>query len=276
MPGACLQINRARVSNKHIVICCTVLPGYIANIGRHLIRDCENCSLSYNPEFIAQGAIVHGFLNPDMVLIGEGSPEAGEALAEMYKNTCDNTPSIRRMSPESAEICKISVNCFVTMKIAYANTIGDIAAKTPGANAMDILGAVGADTRVGGKCLMPGWGYGGPCFPRDNRALAGYAESIGVPPLLARATDAANEAHAHQQAEQYLAQDLDLYEFETVTFKEPCSVPIIEESQKLVVASMIAKAGKTVVVKDRPDVLDAVRAEYGSIFTYKPTSTSAK
>ena len=41
--------------NKHVVICCTVLPGYIANIGSLLLEGCENCTLSYNPEFIAQG-----------------------------------------------------------------------------------------------------------------------------------------------------------------------------------------------------------------------------
>mmetsp|Transcript_16891 Transcript_16891/g.47142 ORF Transcript_16891/g.47142 Transcript_16891/m.47142 type:complete len:413 (+) Transcript_16891:133-1371(+) len=266
------QINNAKVSNKHVIICCTVLPGYIRDIGLHLLRDTTNCTLSYNPEFIAQGAIVTGFLNPDIVLIGEGSKEAGDELEEMYHNICDNKPSIQRMSQSSAEICKISINCYVTMKIAYANTISDIAAKTPGADATEILRAVGHDSRVGTKCLMPGWGFGGPCFPRDNRALAGYAESIGVPPLLARATDASNEVHAQLQAEQLLAEDRKVYEFETVTFKEPCSVPIIEESQKLVVGSIIAKAGKKVVVRDRTEVLNAVRAEYGGIFTYEETA----
>ena len=265
------QINNRRVKNKHVVICCTVLPGYIRTIGRHLIRDCVNCTLSYNPEFIAQGAIVNGFLCPDMVLIGQDSPDAGCALEEMYKNICVNKPAINRMSPESAEICKISVNCFVTMKIAYANTIADIAAKTPGADGEDILKAVAADSRIGVKCLVPGWGFGGPCFPRDNRALAGYADSVGVAPLLAIATDASNEEHARQQAERLLAADEEVYVFQTVTFKEPCSVPIIEESQKLVVAGMLARAGKRVLIKDRADVLTAVRAEYGSVFEYADT-----
>jgi UDP-glucose 6-dehydrogenase len=70
------------------------------------------------------------------------------------------------MSAESAEICKLAVNCFVTTKISFANMIGDIADSTAGADKYDILGAVGADSRVGGKCLKPGFGFGGPCFPR--------------------------------------------------------------------------------------------------------------
>ena len=50
--------NRTKLKNKHFVICCTVMPGYVRQTGRFLIRDCENCTLSYNPEFIAQVEIL--------------------------------------------------------------------------------------------------------------------------------------------------------------------------------------------------------------------------
>jgi UDP-glucose 6-dehydrogenase len=50
------------------MICCTVLPGYIATVGRFLLKDCENTTLNYNPEFIAQGSIIDNFLHPDMVM----------------------------------------------------------------------------------------------------------------------------------------------------------------------------------------------------------------
>ncbi len=59
--------------------------------------------------------------------------------------------------------------------------IADIADKTSGADKFDILGAVGQDSRVGTKCLKPGYGFGGPCFPRDNRALFWYAKSKHKP-----------------------------------------------------------------------------------------------
>jgi len=36
-------------------------------VGRYLLQDCENVSLSYNPEFIAQGQIIEGLLAPDIV-----------------------------------------------------------------------------------------------------------------------------------------------------------------------------------------------------------------
>jgi UDP-glucose 6-dehydrogenase len=89
-------------------------------------------------------------------------------MEAMYKNVCQNAPFVARMSPSSAEICKLAVNCFVTTKISFANMVGDIADATPGANKNDILAAVGSDSRVGLKCLRPGYGFGGPCFPRYN------------------------------------------------------------------------------------------------------------
>ena len=45
------------------------MPKYIDDIGKLLIKDCENTFLSYNPEFIAQGEIVKGFYNPDIIFI---------------------------------------------------------------------------------------------------------------------------------------------------------------------------------------------------------------
>src|SRR5262249_31661887 len=39
----------------------------------------------YNPEFIALGNVVNGLLEPDLVLVGEGDPESGAALEELYR-----------------------------------------------------------------------------------------------------------------------------------------------------------------------------------------------
>ena len=182
------DINSRKVENKHLVICCTVMPGYIAKFGRYLIRDCPGCTLSYHPEFIAQGEIIKGLRYPDMVLIGEGSKDAGDVIEQMNHDCTENEPRMARMAAESAEITKLTVNCFVTTKISFANSIGDLADVTPGANKFDILGAVGADSRVGGKCLRPGYGFGGPCFPRDNRALGKYMEVRRALPLCTAGT----------------------------------------------------------------------------------------
>jgi nucleotide sugar dehydrogenase len=253
------EINKRKVVNKHIVIGCTVFPGYIRTIGNGLIKDCINTTLSYNPEFVAQGNIMYGLQNPDVVLIGEGSEQAGELLEKLYRTVCLNNPKICRMSPDSAEITKLSVNCFITTKIAFANMVADIADETPGADKYEILAAVGSDKRIGERCLKPGYGFGGPCFPRDNRALGNYAHMMGIEASIPRATDAANKAHAQYMINNFLAQKRDDYIFEGVAYKERSPVPLIEESQKLVVAAGLAQKGKKVIIVDTQEVISAVK-----------------
>lgn len=263
------EINARKVANKHIIIGCTVFPGYIRTTGKTLIRDCINTTLSYNPEFIAQGNIIYDFQHPDIVLIGEGSKEAGEIIEGLYRNVCLNEPCICRMSPDSAEITKLALNCFITTKIAYANMIGDIADQTPGADKFDILEAIGGDKRISSRCLRPGYGFGGPCFPRDNRALGSYAHTVGINPLIPQATDSLNKLHAQFMANQFLAEGQETYVFENIAYKEGCTVPIIEESQKLSVAKALVEAGKRIVIIDTEPMIKEVEEAFGDIFEYR-------
>lgn len=262
------QINERQVKNKHLVIVSTLFPGYIRNVAIPQLSDCPGITVSYNPEFIAQGEILKGLEQPDLVLIGSSNQEKGDEIKAVYQKICTNQPYWARMSPESAEVMKLSLNCFVTMKIAFANLVGDIADATEGANKNDILQALGNDQRIGGKCLKAGYGFGGPCFPRDNRALGLYAQNIGIEPTLFLATEKANQAHASAMAEKFLQLGLGVYEFDDVGYKAKCPVPIIEESQKLLVAKKIAEAGKVVIIKDSPPIIEKVKAEYGDLFQY--------
>lgn len=264
------------VRDKHIVIGCTVLPGYIANVGSTLLASCPSCTLSYNPEFIAQGCIIDGLLQPDVVLIGEGTAAAGDKLQALYKSCTHNEPRMARMSTASAEIMKLSLNCFVTTKIAFANAIADVADRTPGADKMAILSAIGADSRVGHRQLMPGYGFGGPCFPRDNRALGLYAKSVGAPALLSTATDDANKQHAQLMAEAQLAKDQEEYVFEDVAYRPGAKVDIIEESQPIEVAKKLAKLGKRVTIRDRAGIVNLVRRTYGGLFEYETTAGASE
>merc|ERR1712031_117257 len=125
-----------------------------------------------------------------------------------------------------------------------------------GAEKFEILQAVGADSRIGTKCLRPGYGFGGPCFPRDNRALGGYAKSIGIKPLIPIATDEYNDYHTEVMIENKLAENLTEYTFSDVAYKPQCPVPIIEESQKL-------------TIEDRDFIIACVRAEFGNLFEYR-------
>lgn len=167
-----------------------LIPMLEREIGGVCGRDFGAC---YNPEFIALGNVVNGLLDPDLVLIGESDAESGGALEALYKKYNRNKPRLARMSIISAELTKISVNSFITMKISFTNQLRMIAEQFPKADIHMILDAIGSDSRIGQKYLKSGLSFGGPCFPRDNRLLAYTAKQAGVEAPLAEATDKVNQ-----------------------------------------------------------------------------------
>jgi UDPglucose 6-dehydrogenase len=193
----------AELKQKHnfhlIVLTSTVLPGDTQNViinaleketGKKCGRDFGVC---YSPEFIALGSVIRDFTNPDVVLIGESDTKSGDILSDIYHNVCQNNPPIVRTGIQNAELAKISLNAYVTMKITFANTLAEIAEKIPGGDADSISQLLGFDTRIGRKYLSGGLAFGGPCFPRDNKAFASIAKRLGGKATLASATDTANQ-----------------------------------------------------------------------------------
>jgi len=199
----CQAIGRALAKkNGYHVVCLTstVMPGTTGGAVRELLEKSSgkrlgpDFGLCYSPEFIALGSVIRDFLNPDMLLIGESDPRAGDFLAGIYAQICENKPSVARMSFVNAEITKLAVNTYVTTKISYANMLARICERLDGANVDIITSALGFDTRIGPKYLKGAVSYGGPCFPRDNLALAQLARQLGVPGDLAQAVDRFNRS----------------------------------------------------------------------------------
>lgn len=148
--------------------------------------------LCYNPEFIALGDVVRGLRNPDLVLVGESDEVAGQILAHIHAQVCSNSPPVERMNFLNAEVAKIAVNAFVTMKMSFANTLAEICERLPNGDVDKITQAMGRDKRIGPTYLKGAMGYGGPCFPRDNAAFASFARKAGVKADLSLATDRVN------------------------------------------------------------------------------------
>lgn len=246
-----------------IVIGCTVMPGYCNTLSQRL-KD-YNYSINYNPEFIAQGNIILNQQYPDQVLIGEACEESGDKIEAVYKQLCKNNPTICRMDLLSAEIAKIATNCFLTTKISFANSIGDLARKV-GANPDKILSAIGADSRIGSKYLGYGFGFGGPCFPRDNRALNLYARQSSHELLISAATDEINKQHLEFQFQQYLQKFLpnDVIMFDYITYKKDSI--LLDESQQLALAVKLAKAGRSVKIIERKEIIAVLSNDYPDLF----------
>jgi UDPglucose 6-dehydrogenase len=248
---------RERKKKGHVFVCSsTTTPGAMEQvlipmlereIGGVCGRDFGAC---YNPEFIALGNVVNGLLEPDMVLIGESDPESGAALEELYKKYNRNQPRIARMSIPSAELTKISVNSYITMKISFTNQLRMIADQFPKANIHAILDAIGSDSRIGKKYLNAGLSFGGPCFPRDNRLLAYTAKQVGLEAPLAEATDRINAQTNLNllQKVQSLVEPKDTIAVLGLSYKP--DTYITEESAGLYLAQQLKRHGYRVLVHD--------------------------
>jgi UDPglucose 6-dehydrogenase len=263
-----------------VVVHSTTMPGSVggpimerleASSGKRVGGDLGLC---YNPEFIALGNVVEGLLHPDFVLIGESDERAGSLLAEIYGRIVGPSVPITRMNFVNAELAKISVNTYVTMKISFANMLSEICENLSGADADIITDAIGRDTRIGGKYLRGGAGYGGPCFPRDTVAFASAGRRVGVDATMATATDTVNR----RQVDRLLglvgehARAGDTVAVMGLSYKPGTNV--VEESQGVLLAAALSKAGHHVIVHD-PVAVDAGGAVLGTAVSLAATPEDA-
>ena len=97
------------------------------------------------------------------------------------------------MKPIEAEITKISLNTFITLKISFANMLSNLSEKATGVNIDNITTALGADKRVSPYYLKGGTAFGGPCFPRDGRAFNNVLRSYKIQNEIPLAIEKTNE-----------------------------------------------------------------------------------
>ena len=255
---ACRAIGAAlrRKKDFHlVVITSTVMPGMTGGPLKQTLEEAsgKRCGadfgLCYGPEFIALGSVIRDFLNPDFVLIGESDARSGEILESLYGKVCENYPAVARMNLINAEIAKLSVNAYVTTKISFANMLARMCEKLPGADVDVVTSALGMDTRIGRKYLKGAVSYGGPCFPRDNQALAALAKSVGAPADLAKATDLFNRGQVTWLAEEALeAANGEAVGILGLTYKP--NTDVVEEAAGYLLAQELAKRGAQVTVYD--------------------------
>ena len=250
-------------NRKHLIICTNVNPGYSDTVFEKISR--YNWDVSFNPETIAQGTILKNQSNPDCVYIGSDSEKLAFEIANVYKNICENNPSVHIMDRLSAELTKVSLNCFLTCKISFANMVGDLADKI-GASPEKVLRAVGSDSRINNKFFKYGFGWGGPCFPRATRAFIRLAEINDMPSDMCRASTSINEKHLDYQVSSFLGTGQREYLTDSVTYKK--GTIILEESQQLKFAEKLAKNGVVVKVDESEAVVEQLKETFGDLFIY--------
>jgi UDPglucose 6-dehydrogenase len=212
----------------------------------------------YNPEFVALGSVIHDFLHPDMLLIGASDERSAQLCRELYSSVVENDPYYAVMNLTNAEITKLSLNCYVTMKISFANELASICERIPGADVDVVTTAVGSDTRVGRRYLKGGLGFGGPCFPRDNLAFQRCAEDAGADANLSPRVVKVNGEVVNRLFTMISEHARPGSSVALLGLSYKPGTHIIEESQSVMLAAQLLKAGYVVRMHD-PKALGSVR-----------------
>lgn len=225
----------------------TVVPILQKYSGKKAGKDFGVC---YSPEFIALGSVINNLLSPDFVLIGELDFKSGKILSSFYKKFCINKPPIAHLNFINAEISKIALNSYITTKITFANTLAQICQKVSGGDADIVTQTLGMDTRIGKKYFKGGLPFGGPCFPRDNRAFTYFAKEINFDAHLSIATDKVNEKLVHNLCDDIITSISKKATIAILGLSYKKDTDVVEESAGMKLANYFSKKGYKVKVWD--------------------------
>ena len=135
--------------------------------------------LAWNPEFLREGYAIKDTLEPDRLVFGAESDWARAQLAACYASIIEAGTPVVSTDLATAELVKVAANSFLATKISYINAMAEVCEAT-GADVSHLALALSYDSRIGGRFLKPGLGFGGGCLPKDIRAFAYRAETLGV------------------------------------------------------------------------------------------------
>jgi UDPglucose 6-dehydrogenase len=191
------QLKKSNKKDFLFVLSSTVMPESHVKIIDEIERISDkqlnkDFGFVYIPDLVALGNVIQDFENPDLLILGESESKYGTIAHEIYSKFIKNNSPCVRMSLIESEIAKVSLNAFITMKISFANFIGNISEKY-NCNPNNITKALGYDRRISPHYIKSGLAFGGTCFPRDTWAFIKMSETLGLDASHIKATQKINE-----------------------------------------------------------------------------------
>ncbi len=176
-------ITEINIFNKNavIVLKSTVLPSHVKSILE------KSKSLILNPEFLREASAEEDFINSSLILFG-GDSDNCLKLSDFYKNhtKCKNKNHTLVNDALSASLIKYTINSFLATKVIFFNELKNIFDNSKMNDTWEnFTSALSLDSRIGDSHMqVPGpdgrEGFGGPCFPKDTKALLKYSNEIGA------------------------------------------------------------------------------------------------
>ena len=166
-------------SNILVVLKSTILPKHVIEIS-NLTKN-----IVINPEFLRDKHANEDFINSEIIVFG-GEKENCKKLAKFYEN---HTKCICKdyvfTDNISASLIKYTINSFLALKVVFFNELKSVFDILNSQNDwLKLINAVSKDKRIGDSHMdVPGpdgrHGFGGPCFPKDVKALIEYSKEVG-------------------------------------------------------------------------------------------------
>ncbi|TGO63142.1 hypothetical protein BCON_0015g00710 [Botryotinia convoluta] len=151
-----------------------------------ILRPNEIFSILSSPEFLSAGSAVQDLLHPDRILIGSSRSHTSTLAAHSLASLYPWIPSQKLIytTTASSELSKLVSNAMLAQRISSINSISAIC-EAINADIDEVSLAVGLDSRIGGKYLKAGIGFGGSCFGKDIKSLIYLAEGLGLDEVVA-------------------------------------------------------------------------------------------
>lgn len=157
----------------------------------------------FHPEFLREGSSIHDFLHPPKTVLGTRDARSVRPLAALWQGI---KAPLFVTSFRTAEMVKYADNAFHALKVSFANEIGALA-KAHRIDGREVMRIFIEDTKlnISRLYLRPGFAFGGPCLPKDVRALGRLARQARLRlPLLGHVLES-NAEHLHRALELVLA-----------------------------------------------------------------------
>ena len=250
------SLLRRKTSWHLVVITSTINPKDMDSHIRPLLEKIsgkkveKDFGLCYSPEFIALGSVVDNLTHPDFILIGESDFKSGNQLAKLRLHICKNNPPVVRMNFVNAELTKLALNTYITTKISFANMLARICERLPNTDVDVVTSTLGLDSRIGLKYLKGAIGYGGPCFPRDNKALVAMLRKLKLDIKIPQTIDVFNQNQTDELINIIKKSNDKRLIIGILGLSYKPDTDVVEESQGILFAKKLVKNNYEVVVFD--------------------------
>jgi UDPglucose 6-dehydrogenase len=245
----------------------------------------DDVGLAWNPEFLREGFAVEDTLRPDRLVFGVSTGAAGvqaeqqlrAAFAPVIDRPDGGTTPVVVTDLSTAQLVKVAANAFLATKISFINAMAEVCEATGGDVTM-LSKALSFDSRIGGRFLNAGLGFGGGCLPKDIRAFMARAGELGVDQALSflKEVDAINlrrRARMVDLAREELDGSFGGMRVAVLGAAFKPDSDDIRDSPALDVASTMQRQGAAVCVYD-PAAMDNARVKYPEL-GYRDSVTDA-